>query len=130
MMRPSSAKPAPERRQRAERAGRRAETLALWYLRLKGYRIEARRYRTPIGELDIVARRGRMIAVVEVKHRSRPGALGLADALDAVDTRRIMAATEWFRAAHPRFVDCDFRFDVIAITPGRWPHHMVNAFWS
>ena len=56
-------------RRLAERRGRRAETLAAWYLRLKGYRILARRYRTPVGEIDLIVRRGRLVAFVEVKRR-------------------------------------------------------------
>lgn len=127
-MRRWSTRPDPDRRRRAERAGRRAETLGIWYLRLKGYRIVRTRYRTPVGEIDIVARRGTLIAIVEVKQRGRADPLGRADALGAVDTRRIVRAAEWFRAHHPRYQGFDFRFDVIAIAPGRWPHHLVNAF--
>jgi putative endonuclease len=58
------------KRQSAERGGRRAESLAAWWLRLKGWRILARRVRTPVGEIDLVARRGRTIAFVEVKARA------------------------------------------------------------
>ncbi|SDG23344.1 YraN family protein [Pelagibacterium luteolum] len=127
-MRPSSASNSPDPRRRAERAGRRAETLALWYLRLKGYRILKTRYKSPVGEIDIVARRKTMIVMVEVKHRSRADQLGLADALGAVDTRRIVRCTEWFQSQHPAYHHFDFRFDVIAIAPGRWPYHLINAF--
>lgn len=127
-MPPSSAKPRLDPRRRAERAGRRAEKLALWYLRCKGYSIVKARYKTPVGEIDIIARRGQQIVIVEVKHRTRTDAGGLADALGAVNTRRIVRATEWFRAHQPAYAGFDFRFDVIAIAPGRWPHHLVNAF--
>lgn len=123
----SPAKPGPDPRRRAERAGRSAETLAAWVLRLKGYAIVAMRYKTPIGEIDIVARRGRLIAIVEVKHRAG-NAAAHAQALEAVNTARIIGATEWFISAHPRYQGYDFRFDVISVAPGRWPHHLVNAF--
>lgn len=123
----SPSKPVPDPRRRAERAGRSAETLAAWLLRLKGFRIIAMRYKTPVGEIDIVARRGRLIAIVEVKHRAG-GASARAAALEAVNTARIVRASEWFIASHPRYRGFDFRFDVISVEPGRWPHHLINAF--
>ncbi len=119
-------KPGPDRR-RAERAGRRAETLAALFLRLKLYRIVAMRYKTPVGEIDIVARRGRMIVLVEVKQRAG-SPMAHAQALEAVNTGRIIAAGGWFQSAHPHYQGFDFRFDVISVAPGRWPHHLVNAF--
>jgi putative endonuclease len=119
-------KPGPDRR-RAERAGRRAETLAALFLRLKLYRIVAMRYKTPVGEIDIVARRGRMLVLVEVKQRAG-SPMAHAQALEAVNTARIIAAAGWFQSAHPNYQGFDFRFDVISVAPGRWPYHLVNAF--
>src|SRR5690606_20781701 len=84
----------PDRR-RAERAGRRAETLAALFLRLKLYRIVAMRYKTPVGEIDIVARRGRMLVLVEVKQRAG-SPMAHAQALEAVNAGRIIAAAGWF----------------------------------
>ena len=127
-MRPSSTKPGADRRKSAERAGRRAETVAAWYLRLKGYRILHFRFKTKVGEIDLIARKGRTIVIVEVKHRTRTDALALATALEAVNIARIVRATEWFMARHPAYHGYDFRFDVIALAPRRWPHHLVNAF--
>ena len=66
------------KRQRAESGGRRAETLAAWWLRLKGWRILATRARTPVGEVDLVARRGRTLAFVEVKARATDDEAGFA----------------------------------------------------
>jgi len=123
----SRSKRNPDPRRRAERAGRAAETLAAWFLRIKGYRIVATRYKTPVGEIDIVARRKKLVAIVEVKHRAGSAAAH-AQALEAVNTARIVRASEWFIAAHPRYQGFDFRFDVISVAPGRWPHHLVNAF--
>lgn len=123
----SSSNRVPDRRQRAERAGRSAENLAAWFLRLKGFRIVATRYKTPIGEIDIVARRGKLIAIVEVKHRAGSAAAH-AQALESVNTSRIIGATQWFISAHPRYQGFDFRFDVISVASRRWPHHLVNAF--
>lgn len=112
---------------RAEREakGRRAETLAGWFLRLKGWRVLARRVKTPRGEIDLVARRGRTVAFVEVKWRERAADLDLA--IDAWRLRRVAAAAEGI--AH-RFVRDgeDQRIDVVLLAPGRFPRHIVNAW--
>jgi len=113
-------------RQEAERAGRRAETLAAWWLRLKFYRILARDLRTPVGEVDLIARRGRVLAFVEVKRRAT-----LAEALNAISPRqrqRIARAGEAFLARHPKLTGLDIRFDVVAILPGAWPYHLPGAW--
>ena len=113
-------------RKKAEKAGRSAETLAALYLRLKGYKIVHARYKTPVGEIDIIARRQTVLVFVEVKRRTRASEQGTA--LEGVNTRRIVGAAEWFLSAHPRFGKNDCRFDVIFLAPGRWPYHLVNAF--
>jgi putative endonuclease len=116
------------RRREAERRGRRAETVAAWYLRLKLYRVLARRFRTPQGEIDLIARRGRTIVFVEVKHRADD-----AVALDAVTARsrqRIVRAASLWLAAHPGSAAFDHRFDVILAPPRRRPRHLVGVFDS
>lgn len=123
----SRSRPEPDPRRRAERAGRSAETLACWYLRLKAYGIMATRYKTPVGEIDIVATKGNCIVFIEVKHRTG-NAAARDQALAAVNTTRIVRAAEWYQSAHPARQGCDFRFDVITLAPGRWPHHLINAF--
>jgi putative endonuclease len=112
-------------RSRAERRGRRGEALAAWYLRLKGWRIVARRVKTPRGEIDLVARRGRMVAFVEVKWRATAEELDLA--IDEYRLRRVAAAVE--AIAH-RFAGAndDRRIDVLLLAPGRLPRHIVNAW--
>lgn len=114
-----------QRRARAERRGRRGEALAAWYLRLKGWRIVARRVKTPRGEIDLVARRGSTVAFVEVKWRAT--AAELAMAIDEYRLRRVAAAAE---AAAPRFARAgdDQRIDVLLLAPGRFPRHIVNAW--
>ncbi|MCC6829034.1 MAG: YraN family protein [Novosphingobium sp.] len=109
----------------AEQRGRRAETLAAWYLRLKGWRIVARRVKTPRGEIDLVARRGRTLAFVEVKWRG--GAAQLDHAIDSHRLRRVAAAAE---AIAPRYVreGDDQRIDVVLLAPGHFPRHIVNAW--
>ncbi|MDE2403404.1 MAG: YraN family protein [Sphingomonadales bacterium] len=111
-------------RELAEARGRRGEGLAAWYLRLHGWRIVGRRLQTPRGEVDMVARRGRMVAFVEVKWRADVG--GLDRAIDGWRLRRVIAAAE---VLAPRYVcagDC-WRIDVLLLAPGRWPRHIVNA---
>ena len=112
-------------RQKAERGGRRAERLAAWWLRLKGWRILAVRARTPVGEVDLVARRGRVLAFIEVKARASEGEA--AWALDDWRLRRVAAAAE---ALMPRYArDGDIvRIDAIFIVPRRWPRHMTNVW--
>ena len=114
------------RRQRAERAGRRAETVALWYLRLKLYRLLARRYRTPAGEIDLIMRRGRTIVFVEVKQR--PDEAAGIEAVTARSRARISRAAARWIAAHPAAAGLDQRFDVVVALPGYWPRHLAAAF--
>jgi putative endonuclease len=113
------------KRQQAEQRGRGAETLACWYLRLKGWRVLARRARVPGGEVDVVARRGSVVAFVEVKQRSSDDAAALA--LDEWRLRRVAVAAE--RLA-PRFMrdGDDLRIDAIFIVPRRWPRHLANVW--
>ncbi len=110
-------------RQRSERAGRRAEQVAAWWLRIKGWRILASRVRTPVGEVDLVARRGRTLAFVEVKARATHDQAGFA--LDDWRLRRVAAAAE---ALAPRYrrPDDTLRIDVVYIVPGRLPRHLAN----
>ena len=111
-------------RRAAEQRGRRGETLAAWYLRLTGWRIIARRVKTPRGEIDLVARRGRLVAFVEVKWRA--SSADLAIALDHYRLRRVVAAAT---LAAPRYLHSgdDMRIDAILLAPGRWPRHIANA---
>jgi putative endonuclease len=112
-------------RQEAERRGRGAETLACWYLRLHGWRILARRARVTGGEVDVVARRGRTLAFVEVKARSSEGAAAFS--LDQYRLRRVAVAAQ--RLA-PRFMrdGDDLRIDALFVVPGRWPRHLANVW--
>ncbi len=113
-------------KRRAERWGRIAERLACWLLRVKGYRVLTTRFRTPRGEIDIIARKGAVLALIEVKARARQ-----ADALAAVQPRnqkRLMEAAALFVAGRPELASLSLRFDVIAITPTAWPRHIRSAF--
>jgi putative endonuclease len=113
------------RRARAEQRGRRGETLAAWYLRLKGWRVLARRVKNARGEIDLVVRRGRCVAFVEVKWRRTAAELDFA--VDSYRLRRVAAAAE--AAAH-KFMQNgdDMRIDALLLAPGRWPRHLVNVW--
>lgn len=112
-------------RQAAEQRGRTAETLACWYLRLKGWRILDRRVRVRGGEVDIVARRGRTLAFVEVKARSSEDSAALA--LDIYRLRRVAAAVEQLAARYMRAGD-DLRIDALFVVAGKWPKHLANVW--
>ncbi|MEQ8246802.1 MAG: YraN family protein [Alphaproteobacteria bacterium] len=113
------------RREDAETLGRRAETVAVWLLRLKGYGILARRERTPAGEIDIVARRGRTLVAIEVK--ARRGPVPLRDLIGEGQWRRIERALEMY-AGRRRLGHLRLRFDMVFLCPGRWPHHVADAW--
>ena len=112
-------------RQAAEQRGRRAETLACWYLRLLCWRILARRARVPGGEVDIVARRGRTLAFIEVKARATPGSAEFA--LDDWRLRRVAVAAERLAPRYMRDGD-DVRIDAMFMVPGRWPTHLPDVW--
>jgi putative endonuclease len=112
------------KRRRAERGGRRAERLAAWWLRLKGWRILAIRARTPVGEVDLIARRGRTLAFIEVKARATEA--GAALALDEYRLRRVVRATEALLPRYMRVGDI-VRIDAMFVTPWRLPHHVINV---
>lgn len=112
-------------RRRAERDGRRAETLAAWWLRLRGWRILARRARTPVGEIDLIARRGRTLAFIEVKARATDSSAG--ESLDDYRLRRVARAAEALAPRYQRPGDT-IRIDAMFIIPGRWPRHLENVW--
>jgi putative endonuclease len=112
-------------RRAAERGGRRAERIAAWWLRLKGWRILAIRARTPVGEVDLIARRGRIVAFVEVKARATEAGAGLA--LDDWRLKRVARAAEALAARYVKPGD-DMRIDAMFVVPGRWPRHLENVW--
>lgn len=115
-----------ERKRRSERKGRRAELLAALALLLKGYRIAALRYRTPVGEIDIVARKRDLVTFVEVKAR-RDLAAGV-DAVSFSAQRRIAAAGELFISRQHDSARLSWRHDVVVVSPWKWPVHLEDAF--
>jgi putative endonuclease len=115
-----------EKRVKAYRHGLFAEAVVALLLRLKGHRIVARRYKTPVGEIDLVALKGRRIAFVEVKQRKTVDDAGWA--LPARARRRIVRAAQYWLAGHPHFAGYDLAFDVVLAAPWSWPRYIENAF--
>jgi putative endonuclease len=113
-------------RVRAYRRGVFAETVAAFLLRLKGYAIVARRYKTPVGEIDSVALKGRRLAFIEVKRRKT--ADDAAWTLPAKQRRRIVRAAQYWLAGHPDFAGHDIAFDVVLAAPWTFPRYIENAF--
>ena len=121
-----STKSASPARVAAFRTGLSAEARAAAWLMAKGYRILAQRFRTPYGEIDIVARRRTVLAFIEVKARA-----SLDEAAYAVTPRqqaRIINAAQAWLAAHPDHAELELRFDAILIAPRRLPRHLLAAF--
>ncbi|WP_332061006.1 YraN family protein [Bartonella sp. CB74] len=117
-----------ERRQKSFYRGVRAEKWAAWWLRFKGFHIAEIRFKTKCGEIDLIARRGNLVLIVEVKARST-----LVEAMAAVsrmNERRIEAAADiWLARQRDRSLLC-VRFDLIAVLPWRFPHHIPAFFTS
>jgi putative endonuclease len=111
---------------RARFSGRRAEVICALWLMAKGYRVLGFRLRTPLGEIDLLARKGRLVVVVEVKRRRT-----LAEALDAVTPRqreRLLRAAGQLTGRFPGLAGAAIRLDLIALAPRRPPRHIPDAW--
>lgn len=118
-----------DRRHASHAAGLSAEALAALALRLKGYRILARRWRSPLGEIDLIARapgRDPVIAAIEVKHRASLEAA--AGAALARQRARIARAAAHYLSLNPQLAGASLRFDVVLCAPWRWPRHLRDAW--
>jgi putative endonuclease len=128
MPEPLNWQPAPvegRTRRRALLSGRRAESVAALYLRLKGYRILARRFCVNGGEIDLIARRFDAIVFVEVK--IRPTLVEAMISIDARKRRRMSRAARFWLAANPWAARLTLRGDAIYLAPWRWPRHVIAA---
>lgn len=110
------------------RNGILAEYAALIYLTLKGYRLVAMRYKTKLGEIDLIVRRGKTLGFIEVKARATHA--DAAHAIHAKNQSRVMQAAQMFLIHHPSYQDYEVRFDAMLIAWYRWPRHLVHAFGS
>jgi putative endonuclease len=114
------------RRGAARAFGLRAEALAAFWLRLKGFRILERNYSAAGGEIDLIARRGGVVVFVEVK--ARPSFEAAQVAIDARKIARISRAVRVWLAAHPFAMGCALRGDAVLVAPARLPRHEPGAF--
>ena len=124
-MRPRAKAKASPARAAAEQKGRQGERIAAWWLRLKGWSILGHRVRTPAGEIDLIARRGNIVAFIEVKARATNAALDLS--IDERRLARVAAAAESLAAQYLGPKD-DMRIDVMLLAPGRPPRHLENVW--
>lgn len=103
-----------------------AEKRALIYFRIKGYRVLAERYKTPLGEVDLILSRGEVIVFVEVKQRRTVEAA--AEAIHARNQARVRQAAELYLQEHPEYTGRDIRFDALVMGRSGWPQHLENAY--
>lgn len=115
-------------RQKAYRRGHRGEWLAALALMVKGFRIVARRYRTPVGEIDLIARRRDLVVIVEVK--VRPTLLSAMEAISQQSEHRIESAADLWLSRQRDHGRLSLRFDMVAVLPRRWPVHVENVFFG
>ncbi|MGE3875576.1 MAG: YraN family protein [Parvibaculaceae bacterium] len=113
-------------KRRNERRGRFAESLALMSLRLKGWRLLARRFKSGPGEVDLIMRRGEVTAFIEVKVRTTTDLA--VEAVTDFQSRRIAAAARIWMARDPKAALGICRFDIVTVSPYQWPTHIANAF--
>lgn len=113
-------------KRQAFRRGHAAELICLWHLRLRGWRILARRFRVPSGEVDLIARRGGVLAAIEVK--ARGSLLDAAESIGPRQRRRVARALDHFVAMRPELQRLSQRYDVMLVTPRRLPRHLADAW--
>lgn len=116
----------PAAKRQAFRRGHTAELICLWHLRLRGWRILARRFRVPSGEVDLIARRGGVLAAIEVK--ARGSLLDAAESIGPRQRRRVARALDHFVAMRPELQRLNQRYDVMLVTPRRLPRHLADAW--
>ena len=117
---------ASEKRRKAQRWGHASEWLAAFSLLIKGYRIIAMRYKTKLGEVDLIARRGDLVAMVEVK--ARKDVSSAVDAVTHTSQHRIRSAGDLWLSSQSDAARLSIRYDIVAVRPWRWPVHLPDAF--
>lgn len=114
-------------RQSRYRAGIRSEALTALAMLAKGYRVLDRRWRSPSGEIDLVVRRGRRLAFVEVKRRPDVTDEEAHQAVGGLQRERVRRAADLWLQRHPQHRECDIGFDLVVVAPWRWPRHIENG---
>ena len=118
---------AKDARRKAYARGHKGEGLAGFFLALKGYKILQKRYKTPVGEIDLIARKNESLVFVEVK--TRPDFETGAEAITPRQKKRVIRAAQYFIASHPGMAQWPMRFDVILHIPPLKLRHIRDA-WS
>lgn len=114
------------KRRRSHQRGILAEYLACAFLVLKGYRLVAMRYKTPVGEVDLIMRRGGTLAIIEVKARADHASA--ATAIHHDNQSRVIRASQYFLVSHPEYTQMQVRFDAVLVAWYRLPRHCTHAF--
>jgi putative endonuclease len=118
--------PRARRGRKARRDGRRGEFIAVLWLMAKGYRIIGFRMKTPLAEIDVLAVKGDVVVVVEVKHRADLGAA--TQAVSHRQRERLLRAARSLTVRRPDLAGAAVRLDLLALAPGRWPRHIRDAW--
>ena len=114
-----------KKRRRAYKRGLWAEWLAAWFLRAKGYRILARRFRCPFGEIDLIAQKGSYLVAIEVKRRStRNEAMSV---LKPRSLRRMERSLCFFLTQKGQTLSLNLRCDALIVTKWQIPLHLKNV---
>ncbi len=113
-------------RQRNEKRGHKAETIAFLFLRLKGYKLLARRFKSHHGEIDLIMRKGQTTAFIEVKARNSTDAA--ITSVTTYQSKRISAAAGLWMLRDAKAAAGFCRFDIVAVNAYLWPTHIQNAF--
>lgn len=113
-------------KQTGHQKGLQAEALAKLYLQFRGYSILEYRFKTPMGEIDLIVKKGGVVAFVEVKLRRTEEAA--AEAIHAKNQSRVRNAAELYLQKHPEYNECELRFDALVMAHGAWPQHIQNAW--
>jgi len=103
-----------------------AEFKAKSFLRYQGFKILTERFKTPVGEIDLIAKKGNLVVFVEVKLRKTAEAA--AEAIHAKNQLRVRSAAELYLQQYPEYNQCEMRFDALVMAPGAWPQHIPDAF--
>lgn len=104
-----------------------SEWIAVVYLIFKGYRIVKRNFKNPLGEVDIIAKKGDTLIAVEVKSRHGKDSQ-IGDVVTRRQCKRIINGMKWFLSSNPKFNDFAIRFDVVLVKPFQFPKHLENAY--
>lgn len=102
-----------------------SELKVIWYLRLKGYSVLERRLRTKLGEIDLIAKKGATLAIIEVKARKN---INESEVLSSAQMKRISNAASLLIAKKPELANLNIRFDLIIVKPWKLPGHLKNAW--